>query len=136
MGRDGGGGDGAARGGVATILAVDDDPIQRELYGIYLSPPDLALITADCGETALTLLDRARFSGAVIDYDMPGMNGLELVRRLRADPRFAAQPIFLVTGRDDIVSRSSALQAGASDLVYKPVDWRELAVLVRAAVLG
>lgn len=121
-------------GRAATVLAVDDDPIQRELYGIYLGPPDIRLVTAGSGEAALELIGSAAFAAAIVDYDMPGMNGLELVRRLRADPRFATQPIVMVTGRDDLIGRNPALESGATALVYKPVDWRGLAELVRSLV--
>ncbi len=122
--------------GELVVLAVDDDPIQRELYGIYLAPPDVRLFTADCGEAALTLLDRARFSAAVVDFEMPGMDGLELVRRLRADPRFGDRPIMVVTGRDDLVSHNRAYEVGATTLLYKPVDWRKLGEKVRVMAAG
>ncbi len=115
---------------MTAILVVDDDPVQRELYGVYLSNLAKKLVAVASGEAALEILaemPQAVFSAAVVDYDMPGMNGLDLVRRLRADSRFADLPILVVTGRDDLVSGAVAGEAGATGVVYKPVRWRELA---------
>lgn len=113
------------------LLAVDDDPIQRDLYGIYLAAAGFRVVTAETAEAALLELDRADFVGAVVDYDMPGMDGVELIHRLRADPRFADRPVLVVTGREDLVSVQRVMQAGASGMVVKPVDWRALATRVR-----
>lgn len=115
---------------MAAILVVDDDPVQRELYGVYLSNLAKKLVAVASGEAALEVLAEMPqdvFSAAVVDYDMPGMNGLDLVRHLRADPRFVDLPILVVTGRDDLVSGSLGDEAGATGVVYKPVRWRELA---------
>lgn len=119
---------------MAAILAVDDDPVQRELYGVYLAAIASKLVAVGSGEAALGELAWTNFDVAVVDYDMPGMNGLELVRRLRTDPRFGPRPILVVTGRDDLVSGNLATEAGATGLVYKPVRWRELAERVAGLV--
>ncbi len=119
---------------VPRILAVDDDPIQREFYGIYFAPPDVQLTAVEGGAAALALLDVAPFSAAIVDYEMPGMDGLELTRRLRADPRFGDRPIIVVTGRYDLVTNNAAVAAGATATVYKPVNWRELSERVRLII--
>ena len=117
-------------GGLA-ILAVDDDPIQLEFSTVYLGAPDVEVITADSAEAALLLLESRRFDAALVDVDMPGLSGIELVRRLRADPRFDALPIMMITGREDMASIDDAFEAGATSFMSKPVNWRLLAHQVR-----
>jgi len=117
--------------GELRILAVDDDPIQREFCSVYLSTPTVAIDTADCAEAGLALLDRKTYAAALIDVDMPGMNGIEMVARLRADPRFDALPLMVVTGREDMLSIDQAYEAGATAFMCKPVNWRLLAHQIR-----
>jgi DNA-binding response OmpR family regulator len=65
------------------ILAVDDDPIQREFCSVYLSTPDIHVYTAPSAEEGMALLQDGHFSIALIDVDMPGKNGIELLREIR-----------------------------------------------------
>jgi len=114
-----------------TLLCVDDDPIQREFCTVYLSTPTVDVVTADSAEAALELLGTRTFDAALFDVDMPGMNGIELVARLREDPRFDALPIMVVTGREDMVSIDRAYEAGATAFMCKPVNWRLLSHQIR-----
>lgn len=116
------------------ILAVDDDPIQREFCSVYLSTPSVGVETADCAEAGLAALAERRFAAALVDVDMPGMSGIEMVRVLRADPRFDALPIMVITGREDMVSIDQAFDAGATAFMCKPVNWRLLAHQIRFMV--
>lgn len=113
------------------ILAVDDDPIQREFCAVYLATPQAEITTAGSAEEGLALLDQARFDVALIDVDMPGMNGIEMVRRIRADRRFNDLPVMVITGREDIVSIDQAYAAGATSFMCKPVNWRLLGHKIR-----
>jgi DNA-binding response OmpR family regulator len=113
------------------ILAVDDDPIQREFCSVYLSTPTAEVVTADSAEAGLALMDVRTFDMALIDIEMPGMDGVEMVRRIRADGRFADLPIMVVTGREDMVSIDRAYEAGATAFMCKPVNWRLLSHQVR-----
>lgn len=113
------------------ILAVDDDPIQREFCSVYLSTPAATVTTADCAEAGLALLETTRFDMALVDVDMPGINGIEMVRRLRADKRFDAMPVMVITGREDMASIDEAYQAGATAFMCKPVNWRLLSHQVK-----
>lgn len=117
--------------GDMSILAVDDDPIQREFCSVYLSTPTVAVETADCAEAGLEKLAQKTYAAALVDVDMPGMNGIEMVARLRADPRFDALPIMVVTGREDMLSIDQAFEAGATAFMCKPVNWRLLAHQIR-----
>lgn len=113
------------------ILAVDDDPIQREFCSVYLTTPSASVVGADSAAAALALLERENFDIALIDVDMPGMNGIELVRLLRADSRFDTMPLMVITGREDVVSIDLAYAAGATAFMCKPVNWRLLSHQVK-----
>jgi CheY-like chemotaxis protein len=114
-----------------TVLAVDDDPIQREFCSVYLTTPTAEVVTAESAEEGLALLDGRPFDMALIDIEMPGMDGVEMVRRMRADPRFAHLPIMVITGHEDVSSIDRAYEAGATAFMAKPVNWRLLAYQVR-----
>lgn len=114
-----------------SILAVDDDPIQREFCAVYLAAPQVTVTLAESAEEALAILDTTRFDAALIDVDMPGMNGLDLVERLRADPRFDDLALMVVTGREDMISIDRAWDVGATGFMCKPVNWRLLAHQIR-----
>ncbi len=110
-----------------TILAVDDDAIQREFCAVYLSAPGVTVTLAESAEAALEILATTRFDAALVDVDMPGMNGLDLVARLRADSAFDDLPLMVVTGREDMASIDRAFDVGATSFMCKPVNWRLLA---------
>ncbi len=114
-----------------TILAIDDDPIQLEFCSVYISTPTVTVVTADSAEAALALMETQSFDAVLSDVDMPGMNGIELVRHLRGDPRFDDLPIMVVTGREDMVSIDLAYDAGATAFMCKPVNWRLLSHQIR-----
>jgi DNA-binding response OmpR family regulator len=113
------------------VLVVDDDPILREFACVYLASPGGAVETAADAEKGLARLESARFDVALIDIDMPGMNGVDMVKTLRASARFDRMPIVMVTGMEDIVSIDAAYSAGATSFVTKPVNWRLLSYHLR-----
>jgi DNA-binding response OmpR family regulator len=113
------------------ILAVDDDPIQREFCTVYLSTPTAGVTTAESAEAGLALLETQHFDMALIDVEMPRMNGIDMVRKLRAEARFDDMPIMVVTGREDMVSIDLAYEAGATAFMCKPVNWRLLSHQVK-----
>lgn len=119
------------RGDRIELLAVDDDPIQREFCTVYLSTPDVEVTTADSAEDGLAKLALVDFDILLVDVDMPGIDGIEMVRRLRANPRYDAVPIMVITGREDMVSIDQAYEAGATSFMCKPVNWRLLSHQVR-----
>ena len=116
------------------VLAVDDDPIQREFCAVYLATPQAKVTTAASAEEGLVLLGETGFDVALIDVDMPGMDGIEMVRRIRADRRFDALPLMVITGREDMVSIDQAYAAGATSFMCKPVNWRLLGHQIRFMV--
>ena len=113
------------------ILVVDDDHIQREFSCVYLSAPNVEVVAAASGKEALTLLRDSKFDVALIDFDMPGINGVELIESIRANPVLAGLPIIMVTGYEDILTIDSAFHAGATSFVTKPVNWRLLSYQIK-----
>lgn len=109
-----------------TILAVDDDPIQREFCTVYLATPTADVVTADCAEAGLAMLEKRSFDMALFDVEMPGIDGIEAVRRVRLDRRFDDMPIMVITSLDDMRSIDRAYEAGADAFMCKPVNWRLL----------
>ena len=93
---------------------VDDDPILREFASVYLTTPMSTVALAPDASTALDLLAREQFDIALIDIDMPGMDGFELIECIRGQEKLRNLPIVMVTGREDIVSIDRAYAVGAT----------------------
>jgi len=116
------------------ILVVDDDPILREFASVYLTTPMSEVMLAPDASTALDLLAREQFDVAMIDIEMPGMDGFELVECIRSQDKLRGLPIVMVTGREDIVSIDRAYTVGATSFATKPVNWRQLSHQLRYVI--
>jgi two-component system CheB/CheR fusion protein len=106
----------------ARIAVVEDSADNRELMAEALSAAEYECKTADNGVDGMKLIDAFRPDVAIIDLGLPGINGFELARRLRAEPRYAGVRLVALTGygmRDD---RARALAAGFDDHLVKPVE--------------
>jgi CheY-like chemotaxis protein len=115
----------------ATILIVDDTPAGRETLRALLALPDYRLELAASGPEALAQAALSMPDLILLDVMMPGMDGFEVCRRLRADPQLAEVPVIMVTALDDRESRLAGIEAGADDFVSKPFDRAELRARVR-----
>ena len=113
------------------ILIVDDDPGQRSLLDSFLRSQNFETVLADSGERALALLPAGNFSMMISDVRMPGLTGLETLRRVR--PQFPALPVLLVTAYADIRDAVIAMRDGALNYLAKPIDLDELLATVRQA---
>jgi DNA-binding response OmpR family regulator len=100
-------------------MLVDDDPGVLRLVEIILKRTGYNVATAIDGPTALSLLEEVRPDLFVLDVMMPGMDGLELCRRLRADPRCQHHPIIILSAKSDPRSVRDGLEAGANAYVSK-----------------
>lgn len=109
------------------LLVVDDDPILREFAVSNLTSDKVSVVTAGDGSEALHLLTRLEFDIALVDLDMPVMDGFELIGLVRADARLRHLPIVVATGREDMDSVDKAYAAGATSFVVKPLNWRLIA---------
>jgi len=121
----------AERGGAPTILVVDDDPTFLHLVRGLLERDGHEVVQATDAEGALAAVEQGAPDLIVLDIEMPGMSGLELLSRLR--PRVGA-PVIVVSGREAESERVLAFDLGADDYVVKPFLPREFAARVRAAL--
>jgi signal transduction histidine kinase len=118
--------------GPEDVLVVDDDQEGRAAYAQLLADARYAVRLAQDGRTCLAEVSRAAPALILLDVSMPGMDGLETLRRLRAGPHHAV-PVVLVTGsRIDPESIGSGLELGAEEYLQKPVRPAELIARVRA----
>ncbi len=104
------------------ILFVDDEEIAHKIVKKHLE--DWKIESAYSGEEALDMINRGDFQIVVTDISMPGMNGLELLRKIkRTHPLIQ---VIIVTASDDIDNLISALEAGANDFLLKPLKRKEI----------
>lgn len=115
----------------ALILIVDDQSLGREILASVLMPEGYAIHFAGSGPEAIAQAHNLIPDLVLLDVMMPDMDGFEVCRSLRADPRLALVPIVLVTALDDQASRIRGLEAGADDFLSKPVSRAELRARVR-----
>jgi two-component system KDP operon response regulator KdpE len=116
---------------VTRVLVVDDEePFVRAL-GIILRARGYQIDTASAGGAALELAARAHPDVVILDLGLPGMDGLDVLRALRA---WSAVPVIVLSARHDEVTKVAALDAGADDYVTKPFGMDELLARLRAAV--
>ncbi|WP_243438561.1 response regulator [Fundidesulfovibrio soli] len=109
------------------MLVAEDTPVMRELICGLLEPLELGrLLQAASGQDAWELLESGGVDVVVADWLMPGMNGLELLDRMRGDDRFAAVPFIMVTGVPDKRVLGQCGAYPATDCILKPVDGSEL----------
>jgi two-component system cell cycle response regulator len=113
------------------ILIVDDTETGREILEALLQSSTYQLAFAANGPEALLKAEALTPDLILLDVMMPGMDGFEVCRRLRSNPRLAEIPIILVTALDDRQSRLQGIEAGADDFVTKPFDHAELRARVR-----
>lgn len=102
------------------VLVVDDDPLVRNLLRAVLNDADFDLEEARDGSEALKLVAENAPDVIVLDVMMPGMNGYEVCRTLRADPRLDASRIVILTARDTAADREESKLAGADAFFAKP----------------
>ena len=117
---------------VPRILIVDDDVGQRSLLDSFLRSQNFATVLAASGEEALARLPAGNFALMISDVRMPGLSGLETLRRVR--PQFPALPVLLVTAYADIRDAVEAMRDGALNYLAKPIDLDELLATVRQAI--
>ena len=117
-----------------TILVVEDEKDIRELVRFHLEQEGWAVTEAETGEQALQRVASERPALVLLDVMLPGTDGLEVCRRLRASPATATVPIVMLTARAAEVDRVLGLEMGADDYVTKPFSPRELVARVRAVL--
>jgi len=109
-----------------TALIIDDDELMRMMIAEALVPMGFHIIEAEDGEKGLAAFAETSPDLIFLDLLMPGIDGIEVCRRLRAMPAGHTLPIVMVTGQDDRDSIEQTFTAGATDFIAKPIAWAML----------
>ncbi|QDG51309.1 response regulator [Persicimonas caeni] len=103
------------------ILVIDDSRAMRMLIARSLRKLDCEVVEACDGQDALDQLDQiGPIDGALVDWNMPRMNGIDFVRAVRGKPHWDTVPLVMVTSETDVERISEALESGANEYVIKP----------------
>jgi phosphate regulon transcriptional regulator PhoB len=116
------------------ILIVDDEPDIVELVSYNLKKDGFRVTTASDGEEALKKIRKDKFDLVVLDLMLPGLQGVELCRIIRNDPKTANTPIIMLTAKGEEVDRVIGLESGADDYMTKPFGSRELIARIKAVL--
>ncbi len=117
--------------GATSILIVDDDAMMRLLATTAVGNAGFIVHTADDGLQALDILAETPVDLVMLDVSMPGIDGFETCRRIRAMDGCEGLPVLMVTGLDDVESVEEAYAAGATDFATKPLNWALIAHRLR-----
>ena len=118
-----------------TILVVDDDPVIQKLLAVNFEMEGYRVVTAGDGIEGIERVHRDRPDLVLLDVMMPRMDGIEVVRNLKADKATAGIPVILLSAKAQSTDINGGLDAGADDYVTKPFDPLELLEKV-AALIG
>jgi two-component system KDP operon response regulator KdpE len=114
------------------ILVIDDEPAIRRFLRTSLSAQGYSVLEAEDGETGLAMLGRNALDVVVLDLGLPGMGGLDVLKKLRDSG--SSVPVIVLSSRTDETGKVTALDMGADDYVTKPFGMDELLARIRAAV--
>ena len=116
------------------VLVADDEPAVRRLFARALADAGFATVEAADGQEAMELITSRQLGLVLLDSTMPRLDGIGVIRAIRARASTRTLPIILVTARADLDDRIAGLEAGADDYLPKPVELTELVARVRAQV--
>ncbi len=114
------------------ILTVDDEEHILELIGFNLEINGYEAIKAETGEEALDILKREHVDLVLLDRMLPGMDGIEVLRRIRQDKSFGKLPVILLTAKTEEFDKVVGLEVGADDYIGKPFGVHELVARIKA----
>jgi len=114
------------------VLVVEDEPTMADLIRRGLSREGLAVDVAGDGEHGMDMARATAYDALILDVMLPGINGFEACRQLRADGVWT--PVLMLTARDSVGDRVAGLDAGADDYLVKPFAWAELLARLRALI--
>jgi len=117
---------------VATILVVDDEEPIQELLRFNLEKEGYRVSVAKDGQEALKHVENDQPDLIVLDLMLPGMDGLEVCRKLRSNPKFQQIPIIMLTAKGEEIDKVLGLEIGADDYMTKPFSPRELLARIKA----
>ena len=111
------------------VLIVDDDVLICDVLAGLFANLGYETVTAENGEAACDRIARANLVLAVVDLNMPKLDGFGLLRHIRQHPRTVDLPVIISTGFDDRASIEEAYRLGASSFVTKPINWAQFGYL-------
>ena len=115
-------------------LLIDDDARLGALVAEYLGNHEIDVALAGDGPRGLAALQKRRPDVVLLDLMLPGMNGLEVCRKIRATPEWSALPVIMLTAKGEDVDKVVGLEVGADDYLAKPFNPRELLARIRAVL--
>ena len=118
----------------ATILVIEDDPDIRELLSFSLPKEGWTLVMAEDGESGLSRLGAANPDCVLLDIMLPGMDGLDVLRAIKAEPGRKRLPVIMTTARGEDSDAVAGLELGAEDYVVKPYSLKVLTARIRTAL--
>jgi len=118
----------------ATLLLVDDDAMNRDALSRRLTRKGYTVLTAESGARAIETVNARRVDAVLLDVMMPGMSGIETLRRLRESHSVSELPVIMVTANDRSEDVVDALDLGANDYVTKPIDFPVVLARIRTQV--
>jgi len=114
------------------VLAVDDELQMRDLLNLFLTRDGYDVLLASNGEDAIELAEKENPQIILLDIKMPGIDGIEVCRRLKANRKTQSIPIIVISGLGD--HKMEAIEAGADDFINKPIDMLELSTRVKSII--
>jgi two-component system phosphate regulon response regulator PhoB len=117
-----------------TILVIDDEKDLIELVRYNLEKEGFDVIAATDGQSGLEVVKKHRPDLVMLDLMMPGLDGLQVCQRLRADPRMGRVPVIMLTAKATEADRVVGLELGADDYITKPFSPREVVARVKAVL--
>jgi serine/threonine protein kinase len=116
----------------ASLLVVDDNETNRDILSRLLERQGHRVSSASSGEEALGRLPNGRFDLVLLDILMPGLSGIEVLQRMKADPALAQVPVIFISALDDASGKAQAFRVGGVDYVTKPFQAEEVAARVES----
>lgn len=119
-----------------SILAVDDEAHILELLQYNLQGAGYTVVKAETGEEAIELIKDPsyKFSVVLLDWMLPGIDGIEVLKRIRADETYQFVPVIMLTAKSDEISKVVGLEIGADDFLTKPFGVNELLARIKAVM--
>lgn len=112
------------------VLVVDDENVTRRVVTYALKAIQIDVISAENGAQAIALAQEQNPQLAIIDINLPDMDGFEVMRQLKQTPQLADIPMIIFTARNHPQDEATAMSAGAAGFLYKPFSTQELRALV------
>lgn len=116
------------------ILIIDDDQVIQTILTRILKKEGYQVITAFYGEEGIEIAQKLRPALIICDWVLPVLNGLEVCRRIKADPNLSTTFFIMLTSLGSVKDRVKGLDAGADDFISKPIEQNELKARVRAGL--